>query len=257
MLSSHVSLEAMYSTTYVENYLDCVENLPDDLQRLLSRLRELDCTYRGKFPLNLIINFTRIWYVFSFFLAFLREVEQQSELLDIEDPNSQRKTRRIQKALIAAQELGDEKLQVVQQLQDLIENRTRRLDLDFKNLGKLSIIQFWINWIYIVNFVTDYSKEEASNETKESQVQPSIAVATPVNTATPTNERQSKRARRTRQETLQAGDNSNTATDSIAATEHVLRSSQSTTPIVTHTTQKKTNTGRDIKFFLFFKLYFE
>ncbi|XP_044731105.1 inhibitor of growth protein 1 isoform X2 [Chrysoperla carnea] len=200
MLSSHVSLEAMYSTTYVENYLDCVENLPDDLQRLLSRLRELDCTY-----------------------PFLREVEQQSELLDIEDPNSQRKTRRIQKALIAAQELGDEKLQVVQQLQDLIENRTRRLDLDFKNL--------------------DYSKEEASNETKESQVQPSIAVATPVNTATPTNERQSKRARRTRQETLQAGDNSNTATDSIAATEHVLRSSQSTTPIVTHTTQKKTNTG--------------
>lgn len=72
-------------------------------------------------------------------------MEQQSELLDIEDPNSQRKTRRIQKALIAAQELGDEKLQVVQQLQDLIENRTRRLDLDFKNLGKLSIIQFWIN----------------------------------------------------------------------------------------------------------------
>lgn len=43
-----VSTEALYSATFVENYLDCVENLPDDLQRLLSRMRELDVTYRGK-----------------------------------------------------------------------------------------------------------------------------------------------------------------------------------------------------------------
>lgn len=46
---SQVSLEAMYSTAYVENYMDCVENLPDDLQRIMSRLRELDCTYRCKY----------------------------------------------------------------------------------------------------------------------------------------------------------------------------------------------------------------
>lgn len=49
---TQVSVEALYSATYVENYLDCVENLPDDLQRLLSRMRELDVTYRG----NLIGN---------------------------------------------------------------------------------------------------------------------------------------------------------------------------------------------------------
>lgn len=45
---SQTSTEALLSATYVENYLDCVENLPNDLQRHLSRMRELDVTYRGK-----------------------------------------------------------------------------------------------------------------------------------------------------------------------------------------------------------------
>lgn len=34
---------------YLENYLDCVENLPDDLQKNLTRMRELDVLYQGKF----------------------------------------------------------------------------------------------------------------------------------------------------------------------------------------------------------------
>lgn len=41
---------------------------------------------------------------------------------------------RIQQNLIAAQELGDEKLQVVTQLQEMIDQKTRQLDADFKNL---------------------------------------------------------------------------------------------------------------------------
>lgn len=45
---NQVSVEAVYSATYVENYLDCVENLPDELQRLISRMRELDVNYLGK-----------------------------------------------------------------------------------------------------------------------------------------------------------------------------------------------------------------
>lgn len=45
---NQVSVEAVYSATYVENYLDCVENLPNDLQRLISRMRELDVNYLGK-----------------------------------------------------------------------------------------------------------------------------------------------------------------------------------------------------------------
>lgn len=42
-------VEALYSATYIENYLDCVENLPNDLQRYVSRLRELDATCQSKF----------------------------------------------------------------------------------------------------------------------------------------------------------------------------------------------------------------
>lgn len=56
---NQVSVEAVYSATYVENYLDCVENLPDELQRLISRMRELDVYYLGK-------N-----YKFSILLAYL------------------------------------------------------------------------------------------------------------------------------------------------------------------------------------------
>lgn len=40
--------EAMYSAKYVDNYLDSVENLPNDVQRHLTRIREIDLQYRGK-----------------------------------------------------------------------------------------------------------------------------------------------------------------------------------------------------------------
>lgn len=46
MLSQNI--EAVYSATYVENYLESVENLPDDVQKYLSRIREIDVQYRGK-----------------------------------------------------------------------------------------------------------------------------------------------------------------------------------------------------------------
>lgn len=74
------------------------------------------------------------------FAAFLKDVEQQQEIIIRKDPESQVRKRailRIQQALIAAQEVGDEKLQIVQQINDLIENKARQLDLDFKNLGIL------------------------------------------------------------------------------------------------------------------------
>lgn len=41
---------------------------------------------------------------------------------------------RIQQSLIAAQELGDEKLHVVAQLQEVIDQKTRQLETDYKNL---------------------------------------------------------------------------------------------------------------------------
>lgn len=66
---------------------------------------------------------------------------------------------RIQQNLIAAQELGDEKLQIVNQLQELIDQKTRQLDVDFKNL--------------------DYGKEEQIAEVVQKVPRP----ATPVTQA--------------------------------------------------------------------------
>lgn len=46
--SSSLSEPKMYSATYVENYLDSVDNLPNDVQRFLTRIREIDLQYQGK-----------------------------------------------------------------------------------------------------------------------------------------------------------------------------------------------------------------
>ena len=44
---NQVAVEAIYSATYLENYLDSVENLPNDLQRHISRMRQLDVDFQG------------------------------------------------------------------------------------------------------------------------------------------------------------------------------------------------------------------
>lgn len=48
----------------------------------------------------------------------------------------------MQQTLIKAQEVGDEKLQAVNTLQELIENQARLLETDSKNLGINSKVFF-------------------------------------------------------------------------------------------------------------------
>lgn len=43
----------------------------------------------------------------------------------------------VREILICTQDLGDEKLQIAQNVQDNIENKARQLELDKKNLGEL------------------------------------------------------------------------------------------------------------------------
>ncbi|KAI5645792.1 inhibitor of growth protein 1 [Phthorimaea operculella] len=112
---NQTSTEALLSATYVENYLDCVENLPNDLQRHLSRMRELDVTFR----------------------ECVRDAHTHltvSMSSHMDEKRRARATVRLQAALVTAQEIGDEKLQVVQILQDLIDNKQRSLDGDHKKL---------------------------------------------------------------------------------------------------------------------------
>ncbi|KAL0275925.1 UNVERIFIED_CONTAM: hypothetical protein PYX00_003639 [Menopon gallinae] len=158
---NQAAIEAMYSATYIENYLDCVENLPDDLQRHISRVRELDVTYQG----------------------LLKEVEQQQESFHKETESTGRKRSflvRVQQALISAQEVGDEKLQIIQQLQDLIENKARQLDIDYRNL--------------------DVGKDQDSQDISKdnNNIHRDSVSLSANNNGISGGERQSKRARRTR-----------------------------------------------------------
>lgn len=85
--------------------------------------------------------------------AYLREVDQHQEALrnDTDATVKRRALLRIQQALIAAQEIGDEKLQIVQQVQDLIENKSRQLDLDYRNLGTLSHLLLFLIIIILIH----------------------------------------------------------------------------------------------------------
>ncbi|XP_041842486.1 inhibitor of growth protein 2 [Melanotaenia boesemani] len=93
---------------YVEDYLECVESLPLDIQRNVSLLREIDAKYQD----------------------VLKEVDEVFEKYKGEQDSAQRKRLQIQlqRALIISQELGDEKIHVVTQMTELVENRSRQMD---------------------------------------------------------------------------------------------------------------------------------
>lgn len=40
-------VEAICSGTYLEHYLDCLDALPDELQRILTQIREVDVKLSG------------------------------------------------------------------------------------------------------------------------------------------------------------------------------------------------------------------
>lgn len=89
-------------------------------------------------------------------LDLLRDVDHYYDLWrslqNCGEANAGRRSRsvtRMQQSLIQAQELGDEKMQIVTQLQELIDHKTRQLDTDQKNLDikeeKEDIIQMQID----------------------------------------------------------------------------------------------------------------
>ena len=95
-MQNQAAVEALYSATFVEDYLDYVENVPDDLQRHHSRLRELDMSQHQDLLTELETLITQF------------EAEK-------DDPVAQRKIlARMQLPLIASQDIGDDKIQIVQ-----------------------------------------------------------------------------------------------------------------------------------------------
>lgn len=210
---NQAAVEALYSATYVENYLDCVENLPDDLQRLISRMRELDVTYQ----------------------VYLKDIEQQQEAAkpDADSVTKRRTLFRIQQSLIAAQEVGDEKLQIVQQIQDLIENKARQLDVDFRNL----------------DFRKDQENHEPNRENHNHHNTTNAGGGSGSgSTSAGAGERQSKRARRTLTENITSLDSLNTS-DVTPPEPATTRSSSSAgnTSMNTSCNKKGNNTSKKKK----------
>ena len=115
-MQNQAAVEALYSATFVEDYLDYVENVPDDLQRQHSRMRELDMSQHQE--------------LLSELDTLVTEFEAASE-----DPALQRRLlAKMQLPLINSQDIGDSKIQLVQGLTDTIENKTRQLEHDSQNL---------------------------------------------------------------------------------------------------------------------------
>eukprot|EP00099_Drosophila_melanogaster_P023012 NP_650656.1 uncharacterized protein Dmel_CG7379 [Drosophila melanogaster] len=109
--------EAINSATYVDNYIDSVENLPDDVQRQLSRIRDIDVQYRG------LIRDVDHYYDLYLSLQNSADAGRRSRSIS-----------RMHQSLIQAQELGDEKMQIVNHMQEIIDGKLRQLDTDQQNL---------------------------------------------------------------------------------------------------------------------------
>ncbi|KAK1791693.1 hypothetical protein P4O66_013174 [Electrophorus voltai] len=108
MLGHYPNVEKSQLVSYVEDYLECVESLPLDIQRNVSLLREIDTKYQ----------------------EILKEVDDVYERYKKETDSSLRKRlqMQLQRALISSQELGDEKIHVVTQMMEVVENRSRQME---------------------------------------------------------------------------------------------------------------------------------
>uniref|UniRef100_A0A6I8NPC7 Inhibitor of growth protein n=1 Tax=Ornithorhynchus anatinus TaxID=9258 RepID=A0A6I8NPC7_ORNAN len=101
-------------SVYVQDYLECVESLPLDMQRNVSALREIDTKYQEA----------------------LKEMDDVYERYKKESEAGQKKRlqQHLQRALINSQELGDEKIQIVTQMLELVENRARQMEAHSQRL---------------------------------------------------------------------------------------------------------------------------
>jgi len=114
-MQNQAAVEALYSATFVEDYLDYVENVPDDIQRIHTRLRELDMRQHQD--------------VLSELESLVDQFESTKDAV-----GQKRLLNKMMLPLIASQDIGDDKIQLVQNMTDVIENKTRQLELDSQNL---------------------------------------------------------------------------------------------------------------------------
>lgn len=101
---------------YIENFIDLVENIPNDLSRRITRVHELQLDYEsslGKLETNLT-KFSRQNNLTS------NDLRQLKLLLAT------------QHCLVKMQEISDNKLSIIQDALDQLDTKSRELDHDFK-----------------------------------------------------------------------------------------------------------------------------
>jgi len=102
------------SAEFVQNYIDSLENLPLDIQRHVTRLREYDILYK-----NVMEQVGR-------HLVLYRNAET--------GPMKKKYLTKVQKCLVSSQQYGDEKLNIISQIVEMIEARTQQLSRDAQRL---------------------------------------------------------------------------------------------------------------------------
>ena len=90
-----------------------------------------------------------LYIYISFSTAILDEIHQLKSSV-LESGSSKKACIALQRALIRCQEIGDEKIVLVQIITDLIENRSRQLEQDREHLGQLRKIHCILNIVYLV-----------------------------------------------------------------------------------------------------------
>lgn len=88
-----------------------------------------------------------VFFISSLFISlteYLAEIQTCEHLLhtSVENTVLKKALGKMQHSLIRIQELGDDKIDVVQRIQDVTENKFRKIDLDHRNLGKGGIGHF-------------------------------------------------------------------------------------------------------------------
>ena len=107
MAQSPVIPAVMPNLEFLEHYIDCLENLPLDVQRYISQIREYDLLYKNK----------------------LSSLGQYLCLYQQEPPGPTKRSylNKVQKCLIKSQHYGDVKLNLISQIMELVDNRSELL----------------------------------------------------------------------------------------------------------------------------------
>jgi len=103
---------------YIEDFIDLVENVPNDLSRKITRVHELQVDYESLLS-RLESNLTR----------FSRKATASSDNQQI---NDLKLLLAIQNNLAKMQEISDNKLAMVQEALDQLDRKSHELDLDFR-----------------------------------------------------------------------------------------------------------------------------